>query len=197
MSHSTHARPLAQRGIVLVSSLLLLVVITIIAISMFRSFGLQERIAGNMREKHRAVQAAESAQQYAEWWLTNANHANNVSVCVAGVLNANVAAAGQVCSNTLPTVTANVATIPWTIGGAAVGVDYTPPGMVVNSAAPAAGSYYGPPRFYISQLGTSASANGLVYQIDSYGYGGTSEAVAVVESTYLLSAAVQCISCGQ
>ena len=38
---------------------------------MFRSFGMQEKIAGNMREKQRALQAAVSAEQYAEWWLSN------------------------------------------------------------------------------------------------------------------------------
>ena len=40
---------------------------------MFRSFGLDEKIAGNMREKHRALTAAETAEQYAEWWLSNGN----------------------------------------------------------------------------------------------------------------------------
>ena len=54
---------------VLVSSLLLLIVVTIIALSMFRSFGIQEKIAGNMREKQRALQAAVSAEVYAEVWL--------------------------------------------------------------------------------------------------------------------------------
>ncbi len=61
----------AQKGMVLVSSLLLLIVVTLIAISMFRSFGIQEKIAGNMREKQRAVQAAVSAQTFAENWLEN------------------------------------------------------------------------------------------------------------------------------
>ena len=43
-----------QRGMVLVTSLLLLVVVTLLAVSMFRSFGLDEKIAGNLREKQRA-----------------------------------------------------------------------------------------------------------------------------------------------
>jgi len=38
-------------GVALISSLLLLLIITILALSMFRSFGTQERIAGNLREK--------------------------------------------------------------------------------------------------------------------------------------------------
>ena len=69
ITRSYEAR-IAQRGVVLVSSLLLLIVVTIIALSMFRSFGIQEKIAGNVREKQRALQAAESAQVYAEVWLT-------------------------------------------------------------------------------------------------------------------------------
>ncbi len=59
-----------QRGVALVTSLLLLLIITIVALSMFRGLGTQERIAGNVREKERALHAAVTAQQYAEWWLT-------------------------------------------------------------------------------------------------------------------------------
>ena len=65
-----------QRGLVLVTSLLLLVVVTILAIGMFRSFGLDEKIAGNVREKQRALHAAEGAQAYAEWWVSQAGGAN-------------------------------------------------------------------------------------------------------------------------
>ena len=47
MSHARHLKSL-QRGMVLVSSLLLLVVVTILAIGLFRSFGLDEKIAGSI-----------------------------------------------------------------------------------------------------------------------------------------------------
>jgi len=40
-----------QRGMVLITALLLLIVVTILAVGMFRSFGLDEKIAGNTREK--------------------------------------------------------------------------------------------------------------------------------------------------
>jgi type IV pilus assembly protein PilX len=55
-----------QRGMVLVTALLLLIVVTILAVGMFRSFGLDERMAGNVREKNRALNTAESAEQAAE-----------------------------------------------------------------------------------------------------------------------------------
>ena len=38
-----------QRGVALITSLLLLMIITIIALSMFRGFAIQERVAGNLR----------------------------------------------------------------------------------------------------------------------------------------------------
>ena len=75
-----------QRGVALVTSLLLLLIITILALSMFRSFGTQERIAGNLREKERALHAADSAQQYAEWWLLQGNNtAAGAVACAAGL----------------------------------------------------------------------------------------------------------------
>jgi type IV pilus assembly protein PilX len=69
----------AERGMVLISSLLLLLVVTILAVAIFRNYGMEEKIAGNTREKQRALHAAESAQQYAEWWLSSGlgcNHAH-------------------------------------------------------------------------------------------------------------------------
>ena len=52
-----------QRGVALISAMLLLIIITILGMSMFRSFPTQEKIAGNVREKERALHAANSAQQ--------------------------------------------------------------------------------------------------------------------------------------
>ncbi|HUO79497.1 MAG TPA: PilX N-terminal domain-containing pilus assembly protein [Steroidobacteraceae bacterium] len=186
-----HARPSAERGIVLVTSLLLLVLITILAVSMFRGFGMQERIAGNLREKQRALNAAETAMQYAEWWLTSADNVNLVGTCASPLLNANLAQ-GMVCQNTLHTQVANVATVPWKdpASGAEFGVAYTGQGMNVN-ATPGPNTLLAAPRFYISLLGPSATGHGAIYQIDAWGYGASQNAVAVVESTYLVDTGVK------
>ncbi len=199
-----------QSGMVLISAILLLLIITILAVSMFRSFGIQERIAGNVREKQRALHAAEAAQQYAEWWLSNVANITITATC-SSVINANTNQAGiEICSNTFPTALDNQspAVIPWTISSNPVGVDYTPPGMVVTgNSAPTPGSYWAPPMFYISALNTCATAvissNPCYFQIDAVGYGGTnptgngSAAVAVIESTYeVQSTQGKCISCG-
>jgi type IV pilus assembly protein PilX len=183
-----------QRGIVLVSSLLLLLVVTIIALSMFRSFGIQEKIAGNMREKQRALQAAVSAQQYAEWWLSNYGAGTPSGVC-AGLANANTNVNNVgICSNQLPTVVTDVTNVPWLISSAPVGVTFTPPGMPISSLTTSATNtiinptYFSAPIFYISDMGASVDASmpGEIYQIDAAGYGGNSNTVAEVESTYVV-----------
>ena len=160
------------------SALLLLLVTTMLGIAMFRSFGLLERIAGNTREKQRAVHSAESAQTYAEWWLTS-NSGINATV-------------GATCSNSTPTTTAavcsnvltNPATLPW---GTAAGGSYTPPTMQVGSAGNV-GDYFSSPVFYISFLSTaynpSSGTTTNTYQIDAAGYAGSTSSAAVVEDIY-------------
>jgi type IV pilus assembly protein PilX len=202
----------AQSGMVLISAILLLLIITILAVSMFRSFGIQEKIAGNVREKQRALHAAEAAQQYAEWWLANQASQSPVlvtatQVCSTPVVVPNNAASNiPICSNAFPTAldSGSPAVLPWTIGGAGspVGVQYTPPAMVgnINATTPSPGSYYAAPLFYISALNNCANAENsqppspCFFQIDAVGYGGVnpsgngSAAVAVVESTYQITA---------
>jgi type IV pilus assembly protein PilX len=189
----------AQRGMVLITTLLLLIVVTILAIGMFRSFGLDEKIAGNTREKQRALNAAETAEQYAEYWL--ANGSNNSTITCTGPATASTTASnpiGQVCSNTLPTVVPNVAQVPWLIGGVNVGVTYIPAApTAMNIAISGAGNYYYAPQYYISYLGISANGLQTYYQIDAVGWGGSPDTAAVVESTYVLTQSTKCLSCSE
>jgi type IV pilus assembly protein PilX len=180
----------AQRGVVLVSSLLLLIVVTIIALSMFRSFGIQEKIAGNMREKQRALQAAESAEVFAEVWLQSGTSISPSTNCT-GLLNGTTGQ-GQICANVLQSVVADVTVVPWQITNVNVGVTFLPNNMLTgattafNTANVANPKYFGIPTFYISDLGPSVDPTvpGEIYQIDAFAYGGSQNTVAVVESTY-------------
>jgi type IV pilus assembly protein PilX len=223
-SHTIGSRPpgaAKQRGMVLIISILLLLVVTILAVAMFRGMGLDAKIAGNVREKQRAVHAALGAEQYAEFWLSSgSNSATAPSACNA-VGNANLAAtAVQICSNIPygPTALFQTSTltpanaganntfvptqVPWAISGTPVGFTYTPldsTGTVMQvlnggsvPAGQSAANYYAyAPGFYISYLGQYAGGNGSVYQIDSYGYGGTADSVAVIESTYVVQSGVR------
>lgn len=180
-----------QHGIALISSMLLLLVATIMALSMFRSYGIQERIAGNTREKQRALNAAISAQQFAEYSLS-INAPSVAAACGAGFVSSTI---GEICNNPLPDFTA----VPWPRG-----VIYTPfggnsiPGHTNkisdrgSTAIGEIGTYYKSPTFYITDLGAytlpATGTAGRMYQINALGYGGTADAVAVVESTYFVAA---------
>ena len=179
-------------GMALVSSMLLLLIITILALSMFRSFGILERIAGNMREKDRALHAAVSVQQYAEWWLTQPAGSIAASApvtCALGVpLNAN-AGQSQICTsasslaNLLGSPTAVTQNLPWP----ATYVQYSPAGMATPAQAGTNANdppYAWTPGYYIVDLGVAADAAGEAYQITAFSSGGTTSTVAVVESTY-------------
>jgi type IV pilus assembly protein PilX len=186
MNMQQHRSPLRQRGMVMISALLLLLVATILAVSMFRSFGTQEKLAGNLREKERALHAAETAQQFAEWFIQSG------TAPAKGVCNTIVdSTIGQVCSNALATtyITSNIA---WPAG-----VTYVPPDPSSTSSSNmnvtttiGPGTYYSKPMFYIADLGPGAG--GELYQIDALGVGGTQNAVAVVESTYVLTSPGHC-----
>jgi type IV pilus assembly protein PilX len=201
MTHQNTFRPRRQSGVVLVLSMLLLVVITLLALSMFRSVGMQEMIAGSLREKDRALQSATSAQQYGEWWLTTGNNINNTVSCTAGPLSADIGE-GHVCTNALTSLTAvtgavqGIVTVPWNASsGTEIGTTYTPPGLTATTTA-GLNTYWKIPRFYITLLGAApAGEQGNIYQIDAWGYGGDPNTVAVVESTYLVSTGVTCLSC--
>jgi type IV pilus assembly protein PilX len=181
-SAMTYSSMRAQRGVALVIALLVLVLLTSLGVAMFRSFGLQERIAGNTREKQHAFQAAESALQFGEWWLTQNNAVTGTSC--SGNLTATT-----VCSNaqTLATFTGGA----WTIGST-----YTP--INVNGAAPmtistsgGAGTYYSSPRLYINYMGLDPTGQARVYQVTATGNGGDANSIAVVQSTYSVSTGVK------
>jgi type IV pilus assembly protein PilX len=172
----------SQRGAALVIAMLILMLLTSLGVAMFRSFGLQERIAGNTREKQHAFQAAQSALQFAEWWLTQ-NNAGTGTPCTGNL------AATTVCSNaqTLAIFIAG----QWSIGSA-----YTP--INVNGSAPMTistsggnGTYYASPRLYINYMGLAPSGQARVYQVTAMGNGGDVNSVAVVQSTYSVSTGIQ------
>jgi type IV pilus assembly protein PilX len=190
-----------QAGMVLVTALLMLIVVTILAVAMFRSFGLDEKIAGNLREKTRALNAAETAEQYAEYWLGAGNGSATSAPITCSTLVP--ASAPQICTNPLVTPAA----LPWLVGANPVGVTYLPqaptpanptvptPMNVTTTIGP--GSYYATPAFYITFIGASPGGLGKIYQIDAQGFGSSPDTVAVVESTYIVQTGVKDLGSNQ
>jgi type IV pilus assembly protein PilX len=181
------ARPRGQRGVALIAAILILLVITILGMAMFRSYGMQQRIGGNTRDKSRAFHAAMAGQNYAEWFLTENNGANAVATATCSGLSAASSGVPMVCSNVIPTTVSQ----PDTWGA---GFTYQPTGMSTTSGAQ--GSYAQLPQFYISSLGSPTGGSAYkspigqtqaLFQIDAAGWGGTPQAIAVVESSFIVS----------
>lgn len=173
-----------QHGFTLIVGLLMLVVLTSLSIAMFRGLGLQERIAGNTREKERALSAAQSALQYGEWWLRLGNAGVGKACSGKSVINGSDPTAIGVCSNALTTPT----TLPWDYR-----IEMLPAGMTVATGGDIAESgdinYSGKPALYINYLGLSPDGQATVYQVTGAGYGGSSTTAAIVQSTYQLQSA--------
>jgi type IV pilus assembly protein PilX len=203
-----YRRRTAQRGFVLISSILLLIVMTLLALAMFHSFGIQELIAGNVREKQRALQSAEAAEQYAELWLTAPGNVLSNSVdCTSasvGLVAYTATSLVYICQQQLASIDTalNVSTVPWMIGGHELGFVFFP-GTTVGlgpggtntgdmnvSAAGVLNSYYQAPRFYIALV--SSTPLQAVYRIDAWNYAATTTTPAVVESNYVVTCTGVC-----
>lgn len=176
----------SQNGFVLIAALIFLLVLSIFSVAMFRGFGLQDRIAGNIREKEKAFHAAESNLEFAEWWLTQ-GAADTGSNC-SGLLNANAGQA-RVCSNPL----LNPTTVPWRVGAADIGFTYIPPATPAMNISTIGGlnAYFAAPRFYIAYLGIDSTGQNSLYQVTASGFGGNQSSIAVVQSTYALTSGIK------
>jgi len=178
-----------QQGIALATSLLILVVVTLIGLTMFRGFGLQQKIAGNTREKERAFRAAQDALEFGESWLVNAGStaANCTSAQSTNVTVTNM----LVCSNSL-TNPSDPTTWPTLL-------NYTPPSMTVLSGGNLIASgtdinYSQAPGVYVAYVSTNVDQGGHttnVYTVTAAGFGGSTSSESVVQSVYAVTLGVK------
>lgn len=76
--------PARQRGAALIISLIFLLLMTLIGVTSMQSTTMQERMAGNTRERNLAFQAGEAGLRAGETWLEN--QANQVTAETAAQL---------------------------------------------------------------------------------------------------------------
>ena len=170
------------RGVVLATSLILLVVLTVIAIAVFKSFGILQLISGNAREKQRSLESAQAALEYGEWFLKQGIVGAGVP-CTTVAYPAFATTAGVgICSDAL----ANPTTVPWSGAAGNLGSSIAFAGMNVSTAG-GLGTFYAQPQVYIQYIGLTQDGNmNPMFQVTAAGYGGNSNAVSVVQSTYVL-----------
>ena len=183
MKPSKTLRP-DQRGVALIASLIIMVIMTIIALSAMRGTALFEKVAGNTREKQRAFQVAQDALRYGEWWLNT----SNATSLAAGTCPTSNYATLRVCLTPLTGVPATTQ---------AVYNSYVPASMTVgNNGGVVAGTgltagdinYSQNPGIYIALMSSTVYGSTTpLYQVTAFGYGGTSGtngSVAIVQSLY-------------
>lgn len=155
---------------------------------MARSFNIQEIISGNQREKSRALQAAQSALNYAEWWLNQGNNTTGSNSNCSGISTTLVVCGSN--SGTPPTYNNNSLTssidptqLDTTSGTWVTGYQYQPANMKISPSG-GVGTYYAKPMVNIQFLGTNTATGGNMYQITALGFGGNVNAVAVIQSIF-------------
>jgi type IV pilus assembly protein PilX len=172
-----------QGGFVLIMALLFLLVLTVLSVTMFKSFGILERIAGNTRDKQRAFEASQSGLEYGEWWLSQGNGSFGTVCANTGPANGNDLTKMKVCADGLP----KPLSLPWPDR-----IDYKPPYMIVASGGGLANggggdvNYSAMPSLYITYLGPSPDNNKYLFSVAGAGYGGNADTASVVQSTYAL-----------
>ncbi len=175
-----------QRGVVLVTSLIILVITSLLAIYMFGGFTDDEKISGNTREKARAVDAAYATLNQAQFWLSQPNNAY-AGDWVTGQACSTTATTGVVCSNPLTDPT----TFPWPAS-----VQPTLGGMEISEAG-GVGTYAEGTRYYIEYLATVGVNPGTgMYRVTASAVGGNANAVAVQQAVFQVSTDSQDISGG-
>jgi type IV pilus assembly protein PilX len=73
----THAPQSRQTGAVLIIVLVMLLVLTILGVSSLTTSSLEQKMAGNSRDRHIAFQAAEAALSYGEDFITSSINAQS------------------------------------------------------------------------------------------------------------------------
>jgi len=153
-----------SQGFVLVAALIFLVLMVYLGLAMFRGFGLDEMMAGNLREKSRATESAQAAIDYAEWWLLQPGNATTGAACST----AGVQTTPQVCTG-VPSLNSYANFVNTTA-------------LPVNSGG-GAGKYYSTPIYSIYYLGND-TAGKQMYAITAKGWGGNQSAVAELQTVY-------------
>ena len=166
-----------QRGVVLITSLIILVVVTILALYMFGGFTQDEKISGNTREKARAVDASFAALNQAQFWMGQPN-STYAGDWVTGSECSAASATPVICSNAL----AEPTTLPW-----ASGVTPTLAGMTVSEEG-GVSTYATGTKYHIQFLEKIGSNPGVgVYRVTAMASGGNATAVAVQQAVYQIT----------
>lgn len=167
-----------QKGFVLFVVMIFLIVMSLLGISMFKGFINDQKNSGNVREKQRAIEAAQASLDSIEYWMQQEDNVYQGGFATGIVCDTNtqVGVKPIICSNAL----INPAT-PSSWGSFQT---FTPStAMLPVNASGGQNNYASNPNYYIQYLGTS-SQNIAMYKVTSTAQGGNATAATVLETIF-------------
>lgn len=172
-----------QKGAILFVSIILLVILSLMGITALRVSTMEERMAGNMRDRAIAFQAAEAALRAAEQFLgagvPTATGAYTGTSCTKGVfkLVAGLPYFAQVSGQTWDGSSISFwNSWPW----ATASCYYTDNIVLTNFAK--IGKPIETPRYVIEEMPATAAGN--AYRVTAMGYGNSKKAQVILQATF-------------
>lgn len=182
MNRMYSAMPIKQEGMVLIVGLVMVLLITIVGLSAIRGTGLQENMAGNMRDRNVAFQAAESALREGETIVSPANKILPAFDCVAGsgvCQDFSAIPQNSVLYMTDATWTLSAKESPLVFDGLENKPSYLLEELQVDIGASAAAE-----GSAIDVGGMMSTGDAVPYRITAKGFGLSKDAEVVVQSAY-------------
>lgn len=169
----------AQRGAVLIVGLIMLLLLTVIGLASIRGTDLQERMAGNMRDRNLAFQAAEAGLRYGEKTLNAALLPSFTGGGYWPDLNKIPSMRPRPTIWTSLEWEANSVRLPDnTISSLVEQPRYTIEKVVVTGLAAAQGSA-------VDHESAERIAEAEYFRVTARGLGGTADAEAILQSTFI------------
>lgn len=166
-----------QKGFVLFVVMIFLIVMSLLGISMFKGFINDQKNSGNVREKQRAIEAAQASLDNIQNWMQTEDkiYQGGFRTGIFCDTTTQVGTEPVVCSNAL----ASPANLSWSSSQTFTASTTTLP---VNASG-GQNNYASNPNYYIQYLGTS-SQNVAMYKVTSKAQGGNATAATVLETIF-------------
>lgn len=176
-----------QRGVALVMALVFLLLLTIIGITALNTTSLEEKMAGNVKDRNLAFQAAESALALGEYWINNQLIKPDFPQTNIGLHEP--ATGATPVWDSVDWGGSTVVTYPNTPGASGsgtLGKIQSQPRYLIERVAEAADIGIGNSGgSVVWKPGDESAGKMTMYRITARGTGGTDAAVVMVQSTFL------------
>ena len=169
-----------QRGFSLLISLIILLLMVLLGVVLLRNVISDQNASGNVVEKQRAIEAAQTGLDAVQFWMTQPGTLYN------GIWNTGVNCSADQPPRNTPVVCSNALANPTDLSWASSANAFQPPASAMPiSANGGLGTYAATVKYSVQFLGTgSDNPPSALYKVTTLGTGGNDAAKAVIESVF-------------